>query len=160
MYYLPKIEACNGCLATAEQLISALNTNQLEHLDGEIYAHEFWFNKGVSFMKDVTKEQIAFLKLVGEKIKSILTSGNAKHEYNQNGLIIRRGTCIGELGDFMRQLGDGWDCLDFCHGYWVNHSKLQVASYCEGDVVIREAADTAMLSLELDSINTWYKENY
>jgi hypothetical protein len=162
MYYLPKIENCNNCMASAEAVISNLNINQLEHLDGEIFGHDYWFNRGASFI-DSTMEQVKFFKEVSSKIKSLISSNNVRHEYNDNGLIVRRSSCIGTMSDFMRTLGADFETfldIDFCHAYWINHSTLQMISYCEADVVLLTASDANQLKLEMDTVKAWYKENY
>ncbi|MDC8832924.1 hypothetical protein [Alteromonas gilva] len=162
-YLLPRIQGCQD-MTSAEAILATLNLNQLEHLDGEIYAHEHWFSMGASFMRDTTQEQVDFYLLVSGKIKNMIASDNVTQEVNENGVVVRRSTFIGGMGDFERLMLNDEYCsfitLDFCHGYWVNRESLKIVSFCEGDVVERSAADADMLQRDIDGITTWYKENY
>ena len=164
MCYLQRIEECQGSLESALQVLASLNLNQLEHLDGEIFAQGFWFNKKANFIT-TTADEMSFLNSVSKEIQGRIKDGNFKHEINEYGLIVKRSTCIGELSDFERAYlkAPEWTSLldlDFCHAYWVNRKTLTIASYCEHDIVFQEAADLEQLERAITGIKLWFKENY
>jgi hypothetical protein len=152
-------------LATSKQanlFLSTLNENQLNQLDGEIYGHKYWFNKGASFIT-TTEEVIEVLDGVSVEIKSIIGSGNYIREKNENGLILERSHSSLDCHQFVSVYLKGYDsllCVDFCFEYFINRKTRQITSYCEGDVVTLTANSDEQLDLEVESIQKWYRDNY
>jgi hypothetical protein len=152
-------------LATSKQanlFLSTLNENQLHHLDGEIYGHKYWFNKGASFIT-TTEEAIAILDGVSVEIKSIIDSGNYIREKNENGLILERSHSALDCHQYASVYLKDYDSLlfvDFCFEYFINRKTRQITYYCESDVVTLTANSDEQLDLEVESIQKWYRDNY
>ena len=152
--------------ATPEQafpLLTTLNENQLNQLDGEIYGHKYWFEQKASFI-DTTEKAIEVISGISVKIKSILKSGNYLREMNENGLIVERYHSGLDCHNYARlYLNQGFEtllCVDFCYQYFINRETRKITYYCEGDVVTLTANSDEQLDLEVESIQQWYRDNY
>ena len=155
---LPSIAKSELSMVRAKHTIALFNTNQLQHLLDEIDAEKYWFDKQVSIAP--SQPEMNFYSEVAAEVKSLLDSGNVKNEVNENGLIIRRSTCIGTCFDFSKSLGKNWETFieindHYC--YFISHKDLQIVSYCESDVVLLEAESIEQFKSEVADIYSQFK---
>lgn len=147
------------------QYLGSLNRNQMQHLDGEIFAKLYWRKRNPDWYKDDNNKLFARLRWVKRLIKKRLKTGNVKPELTVHGSEIERFNFLfGDSLDFSCRFfrHPGWEVVFQESGYnafWVNEDELKLCTYCEGYVVMMEAPDETAFIRDRNRLALWYAEN-
>lgn len=146
------------------QHLDQLNRNQMVNLEGEIFAKLYWQKRNPEWFRDDNKRVFARLRWVQRLIKKRLAANRVKPELSEFGLEVTRYHAPGNIYSFEnRHLRvDGWELKyqeEDYHGFWANRQTLQLCTYCEGDVVMKQANDKASFMREFIDTQEWYAEH-
>ena len=145
--------------------LGSLNRNQMQHLDGEIFAKLYWRKRNPDWYKDESNKLFARLRWTKRLIKQRLKTGNVKPELTENGSVMERfnfpfGDSLDFSCRFLRH--SGWEVIfqeSGCNVFWANEDELKLCTYCEGDVVMMRAPDKTAFKRDRNSIASWYADN-
>lgn len=161
---LSNVKAVLGHDASVRQYLNQLDRNQMVHLDGEIYGELYWLKRNPQWFKDQKKQVFARLRWVQRLVKKRLATNRVKPELTANGLEVSRSHHLGNIYCFERYRlrAEGWELqyqeADYS-AFWANKQTLQLCTYCEGDVVMKSAADMASFMSEYIETQAWYSEH-
>jgi len=145
--------------------ILKLNEGQAKVINAQIGSELYWREQG-AFGKPINKRVEAKLKRLEKYFESLLgQEGVFKPELNSRGCVIKRSSHP-QRGRYYydhKLLGqkNGWCQYDTDEdagyfGVWVNVLKMEVITYCEGDVSHVLAQNSKLFKAELRSLVDYY----
>lgn len=153
----------SSSLLKALRLIRSLHVNQAEDLVSTIEANSFWSN--IARFKDDSTALLSYLDKVKKLTQRRLDNGNFGLERDDDGLSISRSFTLLSIGDYQRLFLLNTPyldllSLDFCHAVFVDYERRRLLTYCEGDIVEKQADSLDQLILAVTNTVEWASQEY
>lgn len=143
--------------------LAELNSNEIAHLSGEIYAHLYWKKRNPHWFRDSRKAVAGMHQLERTVIKRLKT-GRLCPELSRFGSVLERQHFImGDSYDFQQTMirGNQWIVMvqNSYSAVWADHTNLRLCSFTEGDVVYTNSPNETVYRSELNHLYAWIRDD-